>query len=29
MISIIKDAIQHDGFSLVNVRQACPSFKKW
>lgn len=29
MISIIKEAIQHDGFSLVNVRQACPSFKKW
>lgn len=29
MIQIFKDAISHDGFSLVNVRQACPSFKRW
>jgi len=25
----IKEAIQHDGFSLVNIYQACPSFKRW
>lgn len=26
---IIKDAIQHKGFSLVDVSQTCPSFKRW
>lgn len=29
MIEIIKEAIQHKGFSLVNIYQACPSFKRW
>jgi 2-oxoglutarate ferredoxin oxidoreductase subunit beta len=29
MKDIIKEAIQHDGFSLVNVHQACPSYKRW
>ena len=29
MKEIIKEAIQHDGFSLVNVHQACPSYKRW
>lgn len=26
---IIKEAINHKWFSLVNVHQACPSFKRW
>ncbi|MCH2188205.1 thiamine pyrophosphate-dependent enzyme [Candidatus Gracilibacteria bacterium] len=26
---IIKEAIQHKGFSLVDIHQACPSFKRW
>ncbi len=26
---IIKDAIQHKWFSIVDVHQACPSFKRW
>ncbi|MDD4151596.1 MAG: thiamine pyrophosphate-dependent enzyme [Candidatus Gracilibacteria bacterium] len=26
---IIKEAIQHKGFSLVDVTQVCPSFKRW
>lgn len=26
---IIKEAILHKWFSLVNVHQACPSFKRW
>jgi 2-oxoglutarate/2-oxoacid ferredoxin oxidoreductase subunit beta len=26
---IIKAAIQHKGFSLVDVGQACPSYKRW
>ncbi len=26
---IIKDALNHPGFSIVNVHQACPSFKRW
>ena len=26
---IIKDAINHKWFSLVDVHQACPSFKRW
>lgn len=26
---IIKEAIQHKWFSLVDVHQACPSFKRW
>lgn len=25
----IKEAIVHKGFSLIDVSQACPSFKKW
>jgi pyruvate/2-oxoacid:ferredoxin oxidoreductase beta subunit len=25
----IKEAIQFDGFSHINVQQACPSWKKW
>ncbi len=25
----IKDAIQHPWFSLIDVTQACPSFKRW
>jgi pyruvate/2-oxoacid:ferredoxin oxidoreductase beta subunit len=29
MKDIIKEAIIHKGFSLVNIRQACPSFKRW
>ena len=29
MVEIIKDAINHKGFSLVNIHQACPSFKRW
>ncbi|MDP2090802.1 MAG: thiamine pyrophosphate-dependent enzyme [Candidatus Gracilibacteria bacterium] len=29
MKEIIKEAIEHKGFSLVNVRQACPSYKRW
>ena len=26
---IIKDAIRHPWFALVNIKQACPSFKRW
>lgn len=26
---IIKEAINHKWFSIVNVHQACPSFKRW
>ncbi len=26
---IIKEAIQHKGFSVVDIHQACPSFKRW
>lgn len=26
---IIKEAILHNWFSLVDIKQACPSFKKW
>jgi len=26
---LIKEAIQHKGFSLIDVHQACPSFKRW
>jgi pyruvate/2-oxoacid:ferredoxin oxidoreductase beta subunit len=29
MKETIKEAILHKGFSLVNVLQACPSFKRW
>jgi 2-oxoglutarate ferredoxin oxidoreductase subunit beta len=29
MKEIIKEAIQHKWFSLVNIHQACPSFKRW
>lgn len=29
LTEIIKEAIQHKGFSLVDVHQACPSFKRW
>ncbi|MCP4522668.1 MAG: 2-oxoacid:ferredoxin oxidoreductase subunit beta, partial [Candidatus Gracilibacteria bacterium] len=29
MKEIIKKAIKHEGFSVVNISQACPSFKKW
>lgn len=29
MKDIIKEAILHKGFSLVNVHQACPSYKRW
>jgi 2-oxoglutarate ferredoxin oxidoreductase subunit beta len=29
MKEVIKEAIQHKGFSLVNIHQACPSFKRW
>ena len=29
MKEIIKEAIQHKGFSLVSIHQACPSFKRW
>jgi len=29
MKEIIKDAINHKWFSLVNIIQACPSFKRW
>lgn len=26
---LIKEAILHDGFSLLDIKQACPSFKRW
>ncbi|MCD5380646.1 thiamine pyrophosphate-dependent enzyme [Candidatus Gracilibacteria bacterium] len=26
---IIKEAINHKGFSVVDIHQACPSFKRW
>jgi len=26
---IIKEAIKHPGFAVVDVHQACPSFKRW
>ncbi len=26
---IIKEAINHKGFSIIDVHQACPSFKRW
>jgi pyruvate/2-oxoacid:ferredoxin oxidoreductase beta subunit len=29
MKEIIKEAIQHKWFSLVNIHQVCPSFKRW
>lgn len=29
MVEVIKSAITHKGFSLVNIEQACPSFKRW
>jgi 2-oxoglutarate ferredoxin oxidoreductase subunit beta len=29
MKKIIKEAIQHKWFSIVNIHQACPSFKRW
>ena len=29
MKEMIKEAIQHKGFSLINIYQACPSFKRW
>jgi len=29
MKEIIKDAINHKWFSIVNIIQACPSFKRW
>jgi 2-oxoglutarate ferredoxin oxidoreductase subunit beta len=29
MKEIIKEAIKHKWFSLVNINQACPSYKKW
>lgn len=29
MKDIIKEAIEHKGFSLVNIHQACPSYKRW
>jgi 2-oxoglutarate ferredoxin oxidoreductase subunit beta len=29
MKETIKEAIQHKGFSLVNIYQVCPSFKRW
>ncbi len=29
MKDIIKEAITHKGFSIVNIHQACPSFKRW
>jgi 2-oxoglutarate ferredoxin oxidoreductase subunit beta len=29
MKEIIKQAIEHKWFSLVNIIQACPSFKRW
>jgi pyruvate/2-oxoacid:ferredoxin oxidoreductase beta subunit len=29
MKEIIKEAILHPWFSLVNITQACPSYKKW
>lgn len=29
MVEIIKKAINHKWFSLVNISQACPSFKRW
>lgn len=29
MKNIIKEAITHKWFSLVNIKQICPSFKRW
>ena len=29
MVETIKEAILHKWFSLVNIHQACPSFKRW
>lgn len=29
MIEVFKNAIKHKWFSLVNVNQVCPSFKRW
>jgi 2-oxoglutarate ferredoxin oxidoreductase subunit beta len=29
MKEMIKEAIQHKWFSLVNIDQACPSFRRW
>lgn len=26
---LIKEAINHNWFSILNIKQACPSFKKW
>jgi 2-oxoglutarate ferredoxin oxidoreductase subunit beta len=26
---MIKDAINHKWFSVIDVHQACPTFKKW
>ena len=26
---VIKEAVQFDGFSHINVQQACPSWKRW
>lgn len=26
---IIKEAISYPGFALINIKQACPSFKRW
>jgi len=29
MKDTIKEAIEHKGFSIINIHQACPSFKRW
>lgn len=26
---LIKEAISHDGFAVLDIKQACPSFKRW
>jgi len=29
MKDLIKEAIQHKWFSLINIKQACPSYRRW
>lgn len=29
MVDLIKNAINHKWFSLINISQVCPSFKRW
>lgn len=29
MVETIKEAIKHDWFSFIDIKQVCPSFKRW